>query len=89
MHLRLEQLQLAGTKGANKLLKFLLANNGGANGQAWARRRETVLTGGVVMSVRMTSSCSLWHEEEGGRSTCGKSACRSCIWKPTLSAKAR
>ena len=46
----------------------------------WARRREMVVTGGVVMGVRTTSSCSSWHEE-GGHSTCGKSAYRNCIFQ--------
>jgi len=72
---------MQGRKWPNRLGKFFLLATKGKWSRRRARRREMVVTDGVIMSVRTTSSCSSWHEEEGGRSTCGKSAYRSCIFQ--------
>ena len=58
---------------------------GGQNPKA--KERSNTRTGGAVTSVHRSVSCSWWHEEGDERSTCGKSASRSCILKPGPSVK--
>ena len=45
--------------------------------------------GGGWRCGRTSSWCSWWHVGGGGRSTCGRSSCRSCTSGPTRGARAR